>query len=372
MHEDIASTQLSQSKKSKTTIRVQHNRENHFVMINKAALRNPSLSLKARGLWAYLLSFPDDWEFNVAHLIASLPEGRTAIYSAFDELIKHGFLIRLQYHGCKDHGTVGFQKLQYIVFEFPTTPDEREKKYQEFQKNCIHSGQIKNNSVHSGFVNTRRLNTGNQHLLNIDKEPRMKEEEEYAPPDSDAPPPLLSDPPKQKAAPKVPFKNSHLTERMILHPQASSFTCSYKRPLVGIEDSDHDALVAKYGEAVIAEAYQQLADWKISKVESGNGKEVIKHTDLHRLKKWVIKVIIESHQSHTKYKTIPAIETLNTHITFANALKKKYENHPKLTFGTDYVEFDNGRQCAHFKLSEKDFISKCKIELNKKGLDTNI
>lgn len=129
-----------QQQKSKTTIRVAHNRENPFVMINRSALRHPKLTLKARGLWAYLLSYPDDWEFNMAHLVSTLPEGRTAIYNAFDELIEHGYVIRLQYHGSKAHDTVGFQKLQYIIFEFPSTPEEREHKYAEFEKNCIHSG----------------------------------------------------------------------------------------------------------------------------------------------------------------------------------------------------------------------------------------
>jgi hypothetical protein len=169
MNEDIsASDNLSQETKSKTTIRVVHNRENPYVMINKSALRHPSLSLKARGLWAYLLSFPDDWEFKVSHLISSLPEGKVAIYGAFDELIEHGFLIRVQYTGSKEHGTVGFQKLQYIVFEYPLTTEERQQKYAEFQKNCIHSGKVKINSVQSGFVEARNELTQDVPLLSND------------------------------------------------------------------------------------------------------------------------------------------------------------------------------------------------------------
>ena len=101
-------SQEAKPTKCKTMMRVSHNRKNPYTMINSQALRDVRLSAKARGIWAFLLTFPDDWEINMTHLIKSFPEGRKAINSGINELIEKGYMIRLQYYGCKEHGTHGF------------------------------------------------------------------------------------------------------------------------------------------------------------------------------------------------------------------------------------------------------------------------
>lgn len=66
-------------------------RTNPFVQIDKAGLEDARLTLKAKGLWAYLMSRPPNWKVSVAHLVKTTPDGRTAIYSALKELRTYGY-----------------------------------------------------------------------------------------------------------------------------------------------------------------------------------------------------------------------------------------------------------------------------------------
>jgi hypothetical protein len=66
----------------------QHNKS--FVIIDKRPLHNPVMSLKAKGLLAYLLTLPDNWVVVVSELGNRFPDGRYAIAAALKELRDHG------------------------------------------------------------------------------------------------------------------------------------------------------------------------------------------------------------------------------------------------------------------------------------------
>lgn len=65
-----------------------------YAKISNKLLQNNKLSLKARGLMAYILSLPDSWEIHVEHLHneASEHDGRTAVQGAMAELRALGYL----------------------------------------------------------------------------------------------------------------------------------------------------------------------------------------------------------------------------------------------------------------------------------------
>ena len=66
--------------------------DNPYVMIDKKCLEDSHLSWKARGILAYLLSKPKDWEVLTCDLVAkSDNEGRAAIRSAMRELVACGY-----------------------------------------------------------------------------------------------------------------------------------------------------------------------------------------------------------------------------------------------------------------------------------------
>lgn len=129
-------------------VRIQHTTQ--YVVLNKGALENPKLSFKAKGLWAYCMSRPNDWEFNISHLKTVSQDGEDAIYSAFKELIEHGYCERVQLVKPKDSktGKWGFQKMDYIIYEHPiqkknTKPENPDTDFQPTENPALLSNDVK-------------------------------------------------------------------------------------------------------------------------------------------------------------------------------------------------------------------------------------
>lgn len=71
---------------------------NYSVIANQAA-NDPALSLKAKGLFYFLMTKRDEWNISERGLSTVLKEGREAISSALNELEQAGYLKRQQKHG---------------------------------------------------------------------------------------------------------------------------------------------------------------------------------------------------------------------------------------------------------------------------------
>lgn len=155
-------------------VRVKH--ETKYLVINKTALEDPRLSFKAKGLWAYCMSRPDNWEFSVSHLCTVSKEKEDAIYSAFKELIEFGYCQRVQSNEGrgKGKGRGCFGKMDYEVYEEPY--------------------QIKNNFTQPDFPSTEVSSAGNPVLLSKDTKQVKKKKN----------PPLT--PPKPKQPERPPTK----------------------------------------------------------------------------------------------------------------------------------------------------------------------
>lgn len=65
-----------------------------FTQIANAVLSDPKLSLKAKGLFAYLYSKPPTWDYSLHRMVLDLKEGKRAIMMALRELEKTGYLLR--------------------------------------------------------------------------------------------------------------------------------------------------------------------------------------------------------------------------------------------------------------------------------------
>lgn len=74
-------------------------RKQRFTIIDNRILENDGLSFKAKGLLSYLLSRPDDWQVNDAHLSTIGPDGEAAVRSALKELEVAGYLVRVRSQG---------------------------------------------------------------------------------------------------------------------------------------------------------------------------------------------------------------------------------------------------------------------------------
>jgi len=95
-------------------IRTEKNRNNPYYMKNRAATEDPRLSWKAKGVHDYLMSKPDNWEANINQLVKASPDGAAAVRSAVKELIKYGYIARVQ---VRDNGKIAGWRLD--TFESP-------------------------------------------------------------------------------------------------------------------------------------------------------------------------------------------------------------------------------------------------------------
>ena len=62
-----------------------------FATMNKGFLEDERLSLKAKGILAYLLSKPDDWKVIVGDIVKHCKDSKSAIYSGLKELKENGY-----------------------------------------------------------------------------------------------------------------------------------------------------------------------------------------------------------------------------------------------------------------------------------------
>jgi len=100
-----------------------HNAENPFVQILRETIRDNNLSWKARGLLAYLLSLPDNWNLSAKHLATQAPDGRDSLKSAIDELENNKYLVKSKIRNEKGH----FIDWKYFIHEKPYEGSVRPK-----------------------------------------------------------------------------------------------------------------------------------------------------------------------------------------------------------------------------------------------------
>ena len=152
---------------SNTIIRT-NKRENPYVMIDKYGLNDERLSWKAKGLLAYLLSKPDDWQVYERDLIKRATDGRDAVRSTLRELESFGYLSRRQIRG--ENGSFGH--MEYIVYERPFEEENT------VNGKSVHGENPLTENPSTGFPSTGNPTHTNKELNNNDLNNKTEEEEE--------------------------------------------------------------------------------------------------------------------------------------------------------------------------------------------------
>ncbi|MPW02872.1 helix-turn-helix domain-containing protein [Limosilactobacillus fermentum] len=88
-----------------------------FTQVDNRVISDKRMSLKALGLFTYMWSKPDDWEFYVLAISKDFKDGRDSIRSAINELISLGYVKRTRKH--KENGQLA--AYDYILFDEPKT-----------------------------------------------------------------------------------------------------------------------------------------------------------------------------------------------------------------------------------------------------------
>jgi len=81
-----------------------NNIKGNFTTIPNNLVNDESLSWKAKGIFLYLASKPNDWQFYMSEIANNATDGRTALQSGIKELEDGGYLTRKRLHG--DDGSI--------------------------------------------------------------------------------------------------------------------------------------------------------------------------------------------------------------------------------------------------------------------------
>jgi len=174
----------------------------NYTCINNTIVKDPRLSWKAKGIWLYAMSRPNNWTFYLADLINQSTDGRDAVQSGLKELQQTGYLVRKQIR-------LADGKLSSLEWTFTETPIEKIDSIDTFEPE-------------TGFPVTDNPATDNPPLLNTD--------------------PLLSTEKQQRGA-------SHVVV----------FSCLDD---IDVLDSFKQKITAQYTELEVETAVQRLKDCK--------------------------------------------------------------------------------------------------------------
>ena len=93
-------------------VRISRFKNKNYTVICNEVFKEKELSLKAKGLYALVMSLPDDWDFSLKGICELSKENYTAVNNAIKELIDAGYCQRGRVY---DNGKIsGFE---YYFFE---------------------------------------------------------------------------------------------------------------------------------------------------------------------------------------------------------------------------------------------------------------
>lgn len=142
--------------------------ENYITMCN-AHLRDKNLSLKAKGLLSMMLSLPDKWHYSVKGLGGICKESKNTINSVLNELEDNNYLVRRRRY-C--NGKIS--EWEYIIFENNENHDEEllHLKNEDIENKDTEIQDIENRDVYkiTKELSTKELNTNEYKEKNIKKE----------------------------------------------------------------------------------------------------------------------------------------------------------------------------------------------------------
>ena len=129
-----------------------------FTIMSNHHLRNPKLSLKAKGLLSLMLSLPEDWDYTTKGLAQICKEGVDSIGTALKELERYGYLTRRRLR-C-ENGQLG--DIEYTIHETPAETSRESSSPKRENPGQVNPGQAKPEQEKPGQEKPAQLNTNIQ------------------------------------------------------------------------------------------------------------------------------------------------------------------------------------------------------------------
>lgn len=122
----------------------------NFTVVSNVIFSDNRISLKARGLYATVMTLNEnEWDFSISGIVSILKEGKTSVTSAINELIEYNYCKREYIHNGKYRTGV-----EYIFYEIPFGEEKEE------------SNDDENEELKSENLKSENLTLGNQPQLN--------------------------------------------------------------------------------------------------------------------------------------------------------------------------------------------------------------
>lgn len=124
-----------------------------FAQIKNEVLCDPDISMKAKCMFAYIYSKPEEWDFSVHRVVKEMKEGKESINNALRELEHAGYLVRKRLKS---------GKMQYFCsYNKPDTQNWHEALEAQCQKPLVPETQIRVSRTVSNTNNNKHLNINN-------------------------------------------------------------------------------------------------------------------------------------------------------------------------------------------------------------------
>lgn len=145
---------------------IREKKERDYTVINNTVLKDERLSWKAKGVFCYLLSLPEDWVIYQSELLKHSTDGRESLRNAINELEEYGYLIIDKKRDEKGHFTA-----IYKIIENPNEKTESGKTESENPTRENRHG--KTESENPTLLNTNKQNTNELNTNENEKSKRF-------------------------------------------------------------------------------------------------------------------------------------------------------------------------------------------------------
>lgn len=150
---------------------VRINKTDNYSVIHNECLKNPLISWRAKGMYAYMMTLPNGWQIRRGEIFSHSTEGKDASNTAFNELISHGY-IKKEY--IREKGQIkGFE---YILYESArSNVDQLDANNEEENTSKPFKSHRRTENPSTGkTVHRESRPSENPHLLNTNKKINTK------------------------------------------------------------------------------------------------------------------------------------------------------------------------------------------------------
>lgn len=142
---------------------IRREKNKNYSVISNECFKDIGISARAKGIYAYVMTLPDDWKISKKELYKHFAEGEKALDTAFNELKDKGYV-----EVKKERNVNGkFSGSEYIFHEFSTNNNDKQKTSKTSKTETPFSAAVENGISENGNLlktkekqNTKRkLNT---------------------------------------------------------------------------------------------------------------------------------------------------------------------------------------------------------------------